>query len=298
VSPASRLVQAFLAGRSAATLRSYRGDLRDFARWCGAASIEAAGELLLSAGPGGANEAALLYKAHLVGRGLAAATVNRRLAALRSLTRMGRTLGLIGWALEVEPLPAEAYRDTRGPGAEGVRRLLAQFAGRTDAKALRDTAVVRLLYDLGLRRKEVVSLDVADVDLAAGAVQVLGKGRQAKERVSLPPATAQALRAWLAARGAGAGPLFVALDRAHRGHRLTGQAVYGVVRGLGERAGLRARPHGLRHAAITRALDLTGGDVRSVQRFSRHRDVRVVQRYDDCRRDLAGEVARRLAGEG
>jgi integrase/recombinase XerC len=94
VSPGRRLVQAFLAGRSAATLRSYRGDLRDFARWCGPASVEAAGEVLLAAGPGGANEAALHYRAHLVGRGLAAATVNRRLAALRSLTKMGRTLGL------------------------------------------------------------------------------------------------------------------------------------------------------------------------------------------------------------
>jgi integrase/recombinase XerC len=232
-----------------------------------------------------------------VGRGLAAATVNRRLAGLRSLTEMGRTLGLIGWALEVERLRAEAYRDTRGPGAEGFRRLLAHLAGHTDPKALRDAAVVRLLYDLGLRRKEVVGLDLADVDLVAGALLVLGKGRLAKERVSLPPATAGALRAWLAARGAGPGPLFVALDRAHRDHRLTGQAVYGVVRGLGERAGLRARPHGLRHAAITRALDLTGGDVRAVQRFSRHRDVRVLQRYDDCRRDLAGAVARRLASE-
>jgi integrase/recombinase XerC len=127
---------------------------------------------------------------------------------------------------------------------------------------------------------------------------VIGKSQKTRERVSLPPATAQALRAWLEARGAGQGPLFVALDLAHRGHRLTGQAVYGVVRGLGDRAGLRARPHGLRQAAITRALDLTGGDVRAVQRFSRHREVRVVQRYNDCRRDLAGEVARRLAADG
>jgi integrase/recombinase XerC len=59
---------------------------------------------------------------------------------------------------------------------------------------------------------------------------------------------------------------------------------------------VKARPHGLWNAAITEALDLTGGDVRAVQRFSRHRDVRVLQRYDDSRRDLAGDVARRVAG--
>jgi len=67
------------------------------------------------------------------------------------------------------------------------------------------------------------------------------------------------------------------------------------VRRLGAAAGVRARPHGLRHAAITAALDATGGDVRAVQKFSRHRDVRVLQRYDDNRRDLAGGVARRVA---
>ena len=64
---------------------------------------------------------------------------------------------------------------------------------------------------------------------------------------------------------------------------------------MGESAGLKARPHGLRHAAVTAALDLTGGDIRAVQKFSRHRDVRVIERYDDSRQDLAGDVARRVA---
>jgi integrase/recombinase XerC len=71
--------------------------------------------------------------------------------------------------------------------------------------------------------------------------------------------------------------------------------LYLVVRQIGERVGLGVRPRGLRHAAITRALDLTGGDIRSVQKFSRHKDVRLLQRYDDNRQDLAGVVAQRLA---
>jgi integrase/recombinase XerC len=56
------------------------------------------------------------------------------------------------------------------------------------------------------------------------------------------------------------------------------------------------RPHGLRHAAITEALRLTRGDVRAVQRFSRHRDLWTLTLYDDNRADLAGEIARQLAG--
>lgn len=59
--------------------------------------------------------------------------------------------------------------------------------------------------------------------------------------------------------------------------------------------GVKARPHGLRHAAITAALDLTG-DLRAMQRFSRHRNPAILMAYDDARQDLVGDVAKRVAG--
>jgi integrase/recombinase XerC len=295
VSAAGRLLAAFLAGRSPATLRAYQQDLNDFSAFAGEGSADAPAGLLLARGPGPANELALHYKAHLQARGLAAATVNRRLAALRSLCKLARTLGLIGWTLEVEGLRSEPYRDTRGPGTDGYRRLLAQLDGRADARARRDRAVVRLLYDLGLRRAEVCRLDVADYDPAGPAVMVLGKGRAEKARLTLPPATAAAIAAWLAVRPATGSPaLFVRTDRGG-GARLDGSTIYRIVRGLGEKGGVRARPHGLRHSSITRVLDLSGGDIRAAQRFSRHKDVRVLERYDDSREDLAGQLARMLA---
>jgi integrase/recombinase XerC len=288
-------VAAFLAGRSPQTLRAYRADLTDFAAFSNVAGIAEAASQLLAGGHGRANETVLLFRSQLNARGLAPATINRRLAALRSLVKLARTLGLITWVLTVEGVRTEPYRDTRGPGHAGFRQLLAALDGRCDTKALRDRALLRLLYDLGLRRAEVVGLDVADVDLAAGTVAVLGKGRTQKVNLTLPPATRAALAAWLAVRSVPSGPLFTSLDRASRGRRLSGMGVYLVVRQLGECVGLRVRPHGLRHAAITRALDLTGGDIRSVQKFSRHKDVRLLQRYDDNRQDLGGVVARRLA---
>jgi integrase/recombinase XerC len=291
-----RLVQAFLSGRSPRTLRAYRADLADFARWAGAPEVAEAARLLLQAGQGGANWAALAYRAALTDRGLAPSTISRRLAALHSLVRLARTLGLVGWTLEVEAPRTETLRDTRGPGREGFRRVLAQLQDRNDAKGARDRALLRLLFDLALRRAEAVGLDVAHLDLTAGVVWVLGKGRTQRERLSLPGPTHTALVAWLAFRGDAPGPLFTSLDRAGKGNgRLSGSAVYAIIRSLGERAGLRARPHGLRHAAITEALDRTNGDVRKVQRFSRHRDVRVLTRYDDNRQDLAGDVARLVA---
>jgi integrase/recombinase XerC len=292
---AQRLVAAFLAGRSPPTLRAYRTDLADFAAFSNAASIAEAASQLLAGGHGRANETVLLFRSQLQERGLASATINRRLAALRSMVKLARTLGLIAWVLEVEGVRTEPYRDTRGPGHAGVRQLLAALDDRSDPKAIRDRALLRLLYDLGLRRAEVVGLNVEHVDLAAGTVAVLGKGRTQKVHLTLPAETQEVLAAWRTLRGARPGPLFTTLDRASRGRRLSGMGLYLVVRQIGERVGLRVRPHGLRHAAITRALDLTGGDIRSVQKFSRHKDVRLLQRYDDNRQDLGGAVARRLA---
>jgi integrase/recombinase XerC len=106
-----------------------------------------------------------------------------------------------------------------------------------------------------------------------------------------------ALAAWLAVRGPGWAPLFTSRKRGRTGdRRLTGHAVYQIVSRLGEKAGVRARPHGLRHAAITEALDCTNGDVRKVQRFSRHRNVQTLMRYDDVRQDVSGTVAELVAG--
>ena len=90
----------------------------------------------------------------------------------------------------------------------------------------------------------------------------------------------------------------VSRDPSVRGSRLTGDAVGQLVGRLGQDAGVarRIKPHGLRHGAITKALDLTNGDVRRVASFSRHRDIRMVTRYDDARRDDAGAIARLVAG--
>ena len=292
---AAALVASFLAGRNERTLRAYRNDLEDFRSYLNAGDVDEAARILLSRGHGEANALVLAYRADMVNRKLQAATVNRRLAAVRSLVKLARTLGMVPWSIEVENLKAQAYRDTRGPGRQGFRRLMEEAGSRTDRKALRDRAVLRLLHDLALRRAEVVALDMEDVDLESGSVTILGKGRTQKERLSLPEPTKTALSSWIGARGTEPGPLFLNFDRAGKGERLTGTGLYLVVRDLGRKAGLTVRPHGLRHAGITEALDLTNGNIRAVQRYSRHRDMRILNVYDDNRADLGGDVARLVA---
>lgn len=292
----SSLVETFLSGRSPRTLEAYRQDLGDFARYLGAETAEEASRRFLAGGKGPANETAHAYRAELLTRGLSPSTVNRRLAALRSFVKLARLFGVVDFTLDVEGVKSTSYRDTRGPGRDGVRLLLEELAGRAGEKSTRDRALVRLLYDLGLRRGEAVALDLEDVDLKAGSVSVLGKGRTERESLTLPEPTRSALGDWVRVRGPKPGPLFVNFDRASKGGRLTGRSVARVLASLGKAVGLVVRPHGLRHAAVTEALDATGGNVRAVQRFSRHRDLRVLTLYDDNRQDLGGEVARLVAG--
>src|SRR3954447_9794082 len=298
----TRLLDVFLAGRKPKTLAACQADLEDFRRFIEANSVstptigKAVEELL-----GGFGFLASLqidrYKSEMRERGLPVATINRRLGMLRSLVKLANTLGLVSCTVWVRNVPAQPYRDTDGPGRDGFRAMLEAAGAQPGPKGLRDVALLRLLHDLGLRRSEVVRLDVDDVDLPGNQISVLSRGRSLKQSVTLPAPTRAALAAWLEARGSEPGPLFVNFDRARKGHRLTGTAVYHIIGWLGAKAGLTVRPQELRHLAITTALDRTDGDVRAVAEFSRHRDLRPLSRYCDNRQELAGKVAALIAEE-
>lgn len=291
------LLATWYAGKDAATVRAYGRDLADFADYIGAPSVAAGLEHFLTLAPGEANGVALHYRGALLASGKAPATINRHLAALRSVVKLARVLGRISWGLEVAGVEARSYRDTSGPGAEGVRALVRTLAARTDAKGRRDLAIVRLLFDMGLRRAEVVSLDVAHFDRMGRRLSVLGKKRRDREALTIPAPTVAALDAWLAVRGLEPGPLFTNCDRAGKGARLTGRSIARITGAAGEAAGIGpVRPHGLRHTAITHALEHFQGEVRTVQRFSRHRNLNTLIIYDDNRRDEAGRVAALVAG--
>jgi integrase/recombinase XerC len=301
--PAARtadVLEAWLSARNPNTLRGYRRDLAGFAGWLGAPSPEAAVELFLNFGQAAANRIALAWRSSLVERGLASATIARRLAALRSMCKVARLIGRVNWSLDVEGPRVEPRRDMRGPDLVDVRLVWRAAAACDGPRQRRDRCVLALLFDLGLRRAELCGIDLVDVEsgpAGPAAVWIRGKGRSEKERLTLPGPTAAALGAWLEARGDRPGPLVHRLDgtEAQPG-RLSGECVRRIVRRLGEAAGLARplRPHGLRHSAATSALD-AGRDVREVRKFTRHRSLEMVLKYDDARHDVAGEIAKDLA---
>ena len=92
------------------------------------------------------------------------------------------------------------------------------------------------------------------------------------------------------------GPLFLTCD--HRpqlaGSRLTASGLYDVIKTYGSKIGLKLTPHKLRHSAITAALEHSGGDVRKVQKLSRHAKLETLTIYDDNRADHQGEITNLL----
>jgi integrase/recombinase XerC len=305
VRPADLFAALLADARKPTTRRAREQDVGDLARFLrdggflGEPDPSAACALLVSGDSARGNAIATAYRADLAARELSAATINRRLSTLRRVVKLGRRFGVIGWSIEVDSLESTPYRDTAGPGHTGWLRLLAtaERAARSGtASGKRDLALIRLLHDLGLRRAEVAALDLAALDLAAGRLMVVGKGKTEPGPHKLNKPAALALADWIEARGPEPGPLFTRLDRARpRGElaRLDGDAILEAVAALGEKAKLpgKVRPHGLRHEAVTRVLELTNGNIDAAQKFARHADPKTTQRYNDNRKDVAGDMA-------
>lgn len=236
----------------------------------------------------------LKYKAELIQKGLKEATINRRLAAIKSLVAMGRKIGVCNFSLEdVSGEKVAKYRDTTGIDSETFKRVLQQ-CDRSTLQGKRDYALLRLLWGNALRRNEVSQLNIGDFDPDSKTLRILGKGRGTQsEVIDLGEATTDALADWLeVSRGIrpDEAPLFISLDFHNNGHRLTGDGLRKLVVRLCTKAGIKKTmsPHRIRHSAITAALDATDGNVRKVQKLSRHRQLDTLMIYDDNRgRDQA-----------
>lgn len=242
------------------------------------------------------------YRAWLETQGKAPATIRRRIATLKAITKAARRLGLLPWILETRCAPAYPTRATAGPGAAAVAAILTTLERDGSILATRDRAILRLLFDVALRRGEVAGLDLGDLDLAQSRIRIKGKGRTAKEWLNIPAPTVAALRAWLDLRGTEAGPVFTKATT--RGTlrakplRLSGHGIYKCVREYGLEHGIKTWPHGFRHSGITEAVRAAGPagiDLTEVLQFSRHARLDTLLMYRDQLRDVQGTLASAVA---
>ncbi len=266
-------LEAFLAllaaRRAPRTVEAYRRDLERLGRFLGGPISAATADQLEQ------------YTAELRAEGLSAATLARKTAATRSFFRHLQLMGARADnpAAEVSlPRRTRTLPRTLSPGE--AERLIDAAAGTTP-RALRDRALVELLYGAGLRVSEATGLEKGGVDLDDRAVRVSGKG--GKERVvPIGREAVEALRRYLS-RGR---PY---LDRRHRaelflnakGGPLTRSGAFLILRRLAGTAGLeegRVHPHLLRHSFATHLLE-GGADLRSVQEMLGHADLSTTELY-------------------
>jgi integrase/recombinase XerD len=209
------------------------------------------------------------------------ATIHRKSACLRSFYRHLRRDGL----LDTDPTatlsaPRRARKLPHVLTRGEIEKLLSQPRG-TEPAALRDRALLELMYACGLRASEAIGLELMDVDIDEGVLRARGKG--SKERVvPIGQAAIGALRPYLErgrpalVKGSAEPHLFVNF----RGGSLTRQGLYKIVRRHALTAGLadRMSPHTLRHTFATHLL-AGGCDLRSVQEMLGHADVSTTQLY-------------------
>lgn len=289
----SGIVEAFLhhltveRGSAANTLRSYSTDLdryRDHLAGLGIDDLGAVRE---------AEVAGFVTALRSGPTPLAASSAARALAAVRGLHRFAARDGVVAEdvAREVTP-PALPVRLPRALDVDQVDQLLAGCVG-DGAVALRDRALLELLYSTGARISEAVGVDVDDLDVTGRTVLLRGKG--GKQRI-VPvgrPALAAVddyrvrARPALAAKGRGTPALLLNA----RGARLSRQSAWHALRGAAEAAGLTAdvSPHTLRHCFATHLL-AGGADVRTVQELLGHASVTTTQIYTHVTVDALREV--------
>ena len=252
------------------TSTAYAQDLAALADWCDAQGL--ADWSALDA------QHVRAFAARSHGGGLSPRSVQRRLSAVRSffsfLIREGQTKNNPGVGIRA---PKSARRLPQTLDVDQMGRLL-EVPVETPLDA-RDVALMELLYSSGLRLAELVSLDLAQLDLADRTVRVLGKGSKTRI-VPVGSKALGALRAWLKERPALARPDTAALFVGRNGARLGARAVQLRVAAAARRQGLAmgVHPHLFRHSFATHLLE-SSQDLRGVQELLGHADISTTQVY-------------------
>jgi site-specific recombinase XerD len=244
------------------------------------------------------------YRIHLEQRGYAPATINLRLAAVRRLAYEATDAGLLS------PELAAGIRRVKGVRRIGVRignwltpeqgRRLLDRATQSTMREFRDHAMVAMLIGCGLRRAELLALNVESIQQREEhwvIADLVGKGGHVRT-VPIPTWVKNAVDAWTAAAHITDGRIFRAINKAGRvwGDGMSPKVLWDVVRTAAARAGIdKLAPHDLRRTCA-RLCHLAGGELDQIQ-FLGHVSIQTTERYLGCKQKLRIAVNDRLGIE-
>lgn len=226
-------------------------------------------------------------------------SINVKIASVKALVKYAFDYEQCNFLLDkVKAVKAKVYRDTKGTTPDNINEMLS-LPDLNSVKGKRDYAILRLLWDNGLRRSEVSNLNIEDFNPKNRTLRILSKGKIDPEYVYLSDKTIEAISSWLSVRYQPLPhhSLFISLDNATRGHRLSDKSVYRLVKKYSSEipSGKVLSPHQIRHSSITALLETTNGNVRLAQKFSRHSNLNTLMIYDDNRVALQQEAVNILS---
>lgn len=237
------------------------------------------------------------------------ASVNKMLAALRGALRSAWQSGYMSAedfhkAASVKSVKGETLPAGRELTQGELTALMADCEHDKTNSGARDAAIIGLMYSCGLRREEVVTLDLSDYSSDDGRLVVRGKGN--KERTAwLTGGAARALADWLLIRGDDPGALFVAVNKSgrmpNRDH-MTPKTIYSMLAKRATEAGVKSfSPHDMRRTFVSDLLD-AGADITTVSKMAGHANVTTTSRYDrrpeEAKRKAASLLHVPYAGRG
>jgi site-specific recombinase XerD len=226
-----------------------------------------------------------VIRAQLIGK-YAPATCNKFMSALRGVLKESWRLGLMSAeeyqrAADLASVTGSTIPAGRELTPGEIMALMASCETDLTLAGARDAAIIALMYTCGLRREEVVSVDLKDYEPETGKLVILGK-RNKQRTAYLINGAAGAMADWLDVRGNEPGPLFYPVNKG--GHiqprRMTNQAIYNLLAKRAELAGVKElTPHDLRRTFVSDLLD-AGADISTVSKMAGHSSVTTTGRYD------------------
>lgn len=260
----------------------YAHNLRDFMGWYSQSGNRALNKAVVNQ-----------YKAYLLSLDLSPATINQRLSAIRRLAKESSDNGLMDFQL------AQGIRNVEGVKSAGVRlgnwltleqaQSLLNSHDLSTLKGLRDRAILAVMLGGGLRRSEVASLQVSDIQQREGRwviVDLMGKGQRVRS-VPIPSWTKQAIDEWLSTSGITDGNLFRSVNKGDNisGVSMTSQAIQDVVKASSKACGLDVSAHDLRRT-FAKLSRKGGGDLKQIQLTLGHETIVTTERYLGESQDL------------